>query len=96
MATKKKTKLRTKLAVKDGIPTVDFDRKALKKMKLKELESTKKPSKKVHKIELVDGVEGPSLYLNDRRIVGPKPWGGGVCLKKWIVSDEDIQWALTE
>ena len=32
---------------------------------------------------LVDGVEGKSLYLNDHRIAGPKPWGGGRVLQQW-------------
>lgn len=26
---------------------------------------------------LVSGVEGNALYINDIRVVGPKPWGGG-------------------
>jgi hypothetical protein len=29
------------------------------------------------KIEVVSGVEGPSVYINDMRVAGPKPWGGG-------------------
>jgi len=28
-------------------------------------------------LTLVDGVEGQSIYLNDYRIAGNKPWGGG-------------------
>jgi len=28
-------------------------------------------------IEIVSGVEGNSLYINDYRVAGPKPWGGG-------------------
>ncbi|MBX9035056.1 hypothetical protein [Gordonibacter massiliensis (ex Traore et al. 2017)] len=27
--------------------------------------------------EVVSGCEGPSLYVDDVRIAGPKPWGGG-------------------
>ncbi|MBX9032655.1 hypothetical protein [Gordonibacter massiliensis (ex Traore et al. 2017)] len=29
------------------------------------------------KFEVVSGCEGPSLYVDDVRIAGPKPWGGG-------------------
>lgn len=28
-------------------------------------------------IEVIRGVEGPCLVVDDRRIAGPKPWGGG-------------------
>jgi len=28
-------------------------------------------------IEIISGVEGSCLALNDTRIAGPKPWGGG-------------------
>ena len=34
-------------------------------------------------VTLVGGVEGPSIYLNDYRIVGPKPWGGGTIQNQW-------------
>lgn len=36
------------------------------------------------------GVEGNSVYLNDYRIAGPKPWGGGEIIKEWSVRIEDI------
>lgn len=32
---------------------------------------------KVH-ITLVKGVEGNSLYINDTRVYGNKPWGGAL------------------
>lgn len=32
------------------------------------------------KITIVQGVEGKSCYINDRRVCGPKPWGGGKVL----------------
>lgn len=38
----------------------------------------------------VAGVEGNSIYLNDFRIAGPKPWGGGKILKEWKVDLSDI------
>lgn len=45
-------------------------------------------------LTLVEGVEGPSVYLNDRRIAGPKPWGGGQVAREWKVSSEDVYSAL--
>lgn len=29
------------------------------------------------KIKIVSGVEGKSCYINDKRVSGNKPWGGG-------------------
>lgn len=40
------------------------------------------------RIDYVKGVEGNSIYVDDNRIVGKKPWGGGVTLKTWEV-DKD-------
>lgn len=37
-------------------------------------------------IFVVDGVEGPSLYVNDFRVAGPKPWGGGPVIAKWTIT----------
>jgi len=45
---------------------------------------------KLIKIEIVKGVEGNSLYIEDYRFAGPKPWGGGTALKKWKVSRQDF------
>ncbi len=45
-------------------------------------------------LELVNGVEGDSIYLNDTRICGSKPWGGGRVIKKWTTSVSDIEYAL--
>ncbi len=39
---------------------------------------------------VVSGVEGPSIYLDDFRIAGPKPWGGGKVLYEFKVSREEI------
>lgn len=38
----------------------------------------------------VEGVEGNSLYLNERRIIGPKPWGGGPIIYRWKIKDVDV------
>jgi hypothetical protein len=32
---------------------------------------------------VVGGVEGGSLSIDDRRVAGPKPWGGGKITKRW-------------
>jgi hypothetical protein len=45
-------------------------------------------------LELVNGVEGDSIYLNDTRICGAKPWGGGSVIKKWTNSISQIEDAL--
>lgn len=38
------------------------------------------------KIIYCSGVEGNSLYINDYRICGPKPWGGGKIIKEWNIT----------
>ena len=42
------------------------------------------------KIELISGKEGQCLAINNIRIVGPKPWGGGRIIKRWTANDKDI------
>jgi len=46
------------------------------------------------KIELVGGVEGKCLAIDDFRVAGSKPWGGGTILKTWKTSIEDILKAI--
>ena len=48
------------------------------------------------KLVYVSGVEGNSIYLNDERIAGPKPWGGGKVLKEWKVDEIQIRNILEE
>lgn len=43
---------------------------------------------------LVEGVEGPSVYLDAYRVCGPKPWGGGLILHEWRAERADILRAL--
>lgn len=50
--------------------------------------------KKVLDICYVQGVEGNSVYLNDRRIAGPKPWGGGKVLWRQKCEIGDVLNAL--
>lgn len=47
-------------------------------------------SEKRWKIEVVQGTEGAAMYINDYRVAGPKPWGGGTVAYKWAVSDSDF------
>ena len=53
------------------------------------------PDKKYARIDIVKGVEGHAIYINDFRVVGPKPWGGGEYVKSWEkVEIKDILKAL--
>ncbi len=47
-------------------------------------------------IELVicSGVQGPSVYLNDHRIAGNKPWGGGQITSRFKTTIKDLEDAL--
>jgi hypothetical protein len=42
----------------------------------------------------VSGVEGPSLYINNYRVSGPKPWGGGTTVREWKTTLRDILIAI--
>lgn len=42
------------------------------------------------KVELVEGVEGYCLCVNDIRIAGPKPWGGGKVVKTWCLTERQV------
>ena len=42
------------------------------------------------KVEVVRGCEGRSLYINDYRVAGSKPWGGGLVEQEWNITSEDI------
>jgi hypothetical protein len=46
------------------------------------------------KINLVNGVEGSSLYIDDYRVAGNKPWGGGVIARTFKAKRSDILKAL--
>jgi hypothetical protein len=43
----------------------------------------------------IRGVEGPSLYVNNYRVLGSKPWGGGTIVKEWTVSAATLMRDLT-
>lgn len=38
--------------------------------------------------EVIRGVEGCCLALDDTRIAGPKPWGGGSVINAWETDKE--------
>lgn len=45
-------------------------------------------------IHVVNGVEGPSIYLNGFRIAGNKPWGGGSYLYKLQTTGREVLYGL--
>lgn len=51
-------------------------------------------------VEVVNGVEGPSLYVGDKssgyRIAGPKPWGGGRTIHRFTVNVDELRKQLDE
>jgi hypothetical protein len=55
---------------------------------------TKRTKTVRHVVSLVSGVEGLSIYLNNYRIAGPKPWGGGKILHEFTATSKDIELAL--
>lgn len=40
------------------------------------------------RFEVIRGVEGPCLTLDDIRIAGPKAWGGGTVIHAWDTVDD--------
>lgn len=57
---------------------------------------TEKAASQKLKLDLVKGVEGNCIVLNQYRIAGHKPWGGGKVIQSWTVDREDIERALEE
>lgn len=54
------------------------------------------PDTEIIQIEVVSGVEGPSLYLDQYRFAGNKPWGGGQIIHSWKVSAKDLRESLRQ
>ena len=50
--------------------------------------------KRLVRLELVSGMEGKCLVMNDTRIAGPKPSGGGIVQKTWDIPAHNITEAL--
>jgi hypothetical protein len=45
-------------------------------------------------VDQVSGVEGPSLYIDNMRVAGSKPWGGGSVLAEWQTTPRPVLAAL--
>jgi hypothetical protein len=43
---------------------------------------------------VLQGLEGKSLYINDYRVSGPKPWGGGKIIFEADVTKDELCQAL--
>jgi len=47
--------------------------------------------KPIMRVEIVKGVEGNSIYFNNWRAVGSKPWGGGSHISKHIITPSNAE-----
>ncbi|MFA5133068.1 MAG: hypothetical protein WC444_07115 [Candidatus Paceibacterota bacterium] len=54
------------------------------------------PTEKEYEIAIVSGVEGKCISLNNYRLAGNKPWGGGKVEKSWNVTLKDLLGAIPE
>ena len=45
-------------------------------------------------LEIIEGVCGYCIALNDCRIAGEKPWGGGQVVKRWKINLSTIKRAI--
>lgn len=50
-------------------------------------------SEKVN-VLLLQGIEGKALYVNDYRVAGPKPWGGGTTITEFNVDRSALAKAM--
>lgn len=52
------------------------------------------PNKKTLIIDVTNGVEGPCLCIGNGetgfRLAGPKPWGGGQAIHKFVVGPAEL------
>lgn len=53
-------------------------------------------NKKDCSIQVVNGAEGKSIYINDYRVAGSKPWGGGTTIWEGNCTLQDIISAIGE
>ena len=42
------------------------------------------------RVEVIKGVEGLCLAIDDRRVAGPKPWGGGHVIHSFTVDEKRV------
>ena len=47
-------------------------------------------------IDEIKGCEGNCITMNDYRVAGPKPWGGGIVVKNWVANIDDVIRALRD
>lgn len=45
-------------------------------------------------VEIINGSDGMCVSVNNRRIAGPKPFGGGMVLKTFVTNLEELCIAL--
>lgn len=50
--------------------------------------------KKTVTIEVIVGPMGPCLSINNTRVAGPKPWGGGKVMISWKANVSSLADAL--
>ena len=60
----------------------------------KQRNKEKATKSKIIELCIIHGSEGDCVTINDYRIAGPKPWGGGKVVKSWQVDKELIEEAL--
>lgn len=59
-------------------------------------------SERTYDVEVISGPEGKCLALGETgtgsatRIAGPKPWGGGTIVDKFVVDEADLLGALAD
>lgn len=56
--------------------------------------TNKEAKDRIVKIEVVRGCEGDCLCVDNYRVAGNKPWGGGEVIKSWDVKLSDVLKAL--
>lgn len=52
------------------------------------------PEDKTYQLDIIDGCYGLAVSLDEHRIAGPKPWGGGKIVKTMTVSHDQLMRAL--
>ncbi len=51
-------------------------------------------TEEIVKVGIIEGVEGLCVAINDVRVAGRKPWGGGKVIKEWQIPKKDIEVAF--
>lgn len=56
-----------------------------------QMTNTPAPDERFVTVEVISGVEGPCLAIDDTRVAGPKPWGGGRVVYTFKVKLRDLK-----